>query len=94
MEHLEVVRLFALPQRVRAQIWRAALAAHRAGWARVTEVRASDYVGRGAVSPFTLMAAPQVLASQPARIPADVDVPHGWTYTGGVARTLVAAHRC
>jgi len=79
--------------RVRAQMWTDALAAHHAGRVRATEVRANDFIGRGAVSPFTLMVAQQVLAGQPASVPADLDAPHSWTYTGDVARTLVAASR-
>jgi nucleoside-diphosphate-sugar epimerase len=76
--------------RVRAQMWDEALAAHLAGKVRVTEVRASDYVGPGAYSIFTLTVAPQVLAGEPAVVPADLDAPHTWTYTGDVARALVA----
>jgi nucleoside-diphosphate-sugar epimerase len=76
--------------RVRAQMWDEALAAHLAGKVRVTEVRASDYVGPGAYSIFTIMVAPQVLAGEPAVVPADLDAPHTWTYTGDVARALVA----
>ncbi|PTL77391.1 NAD-dependent epimerase/dehydratase family protein [Vitiosangium sp. GDMCC 1.1324] len=79
--------------RVRARMWNDALAAHEAGRVRVTEVRASDYIGRGAASLFTLMVAQQVLAGEPASIPGDLDAPHSWTYTGDVARTLVAASR-
>jgi nucleoside-diphosphate-sugar epimerase len=36
--------------RVRAQLWDEALAAHKAGRVRVTELRSSDYVGAGAIS--------------------------------------------
>jgi nucleoside-diphosphate-sugar epimerase len=76
--------------RVRAQMWEEALAAHAAGKVRAAEVRASDYVGPGAYSIFTLLVAPQVLAGEPAVVPADLDAPHTWTYTGDVARALVA----
>lgn len=76
--------------RVRAQMWEEALAAHVAGKIRASEVRASDYVGPGAYSIFTLLVAPQVLAGEPAVVPADLDAPHTWTYTGDVARALVA----
>ncbi|WP_131738378.1 NAD-dependent epimerase/dehydratase family protein [Actinomadura roseirufa] len=77
--------------RVRAEMWEEALAAHEAGRARATEVRAIDFVGRDAYSIFTLMIAPQVLAGDPAIVPADLDAPHSWSYIGDVARTLVAA---
>jgi nucleoside-diphosphate-sugar epimerase len=77
--------------RVRAQIWNDALASHQAGRARVTEVRANDFIGRGAVSPFTIMVGRNVLAGEPVSFPGDLDAPHSWTYVGDVARTLVAA---
>ena len=79
--------------RVRAQMWHDARAAHEAGRVRVTEVRANDYLGAGAYSPFTLMVGAQVLAGAPAAYPGDLDAPHSWSYTGDVARTLVAAAR-
>ncbi|WP_236795733.1 NAD-dependent epimerase/dehydratase family protein [Amycolatopsis sp. GM8] len=75
---------------VRAELWADALAAHKAGRIRTAEVRGSDYLGAGAVSPFTVMVLPKVLAGRRASVPADLDAPHSWTYTGDVARTLVA----
>jgi len=77
--------------RIRAQIWQDALAAHRAGRVRVTEVRASDFIGNAALSVFTLTVVPKVLAGKPAMVPADLDLPHSWTATGDAARALVAA---
>ncbi|QTD98134.1 NAD-dependent epimerase/dehydratase family protein [Streptomyces cyanogenus] len=79
--------------RVRARMWQDALAAHEAGRVRVTEVRASDYLGAGAYSPFTLMVGSQVLRSAPVSYPGDTDAPHSWTYTGDAARALIAAAR-
>jgi nucleoside-diphosphate-sugar epimerase len=76
--------------RVRAKMWHDALAAHEAGRARVTEARASDFLGAGARSMVTEMVLPKVLAGQRATVPADFDVPHSSTYIGDVARTLVA----
>ncbi|MGN9788178.1 NAD-dependent epimerase/dehydratase family protein [Nonomuraea sp. ZG12] len=78
---------------VRAEMWHDARAAHEAGRVRVTEVRAGDFLGAGAYSPFTLMIGPQVLAGAPAAYPGDLDAPHSWTYTGDAARTLIAAAR-
>ena len=75
--------------RVRAKMWEEALASR----ARVTEVRASDYLGRGAASLFTLMIVPRVLRGEPASFPGDLDALHSWTFTLDVARTLVAASR-
>jgi nucleoside-diphosphate-sugar epimerase len=79
--------------RIRARIWQDARAAHAAGRVRVTEVRAGDFIGAGAYSPFTLMVGAQVLAGAPVAYPGDLDAPHSWTYTGDAARTLVAAAR-
>ncbi|HZO64203.1 MAG TPA: NAD-dependent epimerase/dehydratase family protein [Kribbellaceae bacterium] len=76
--------------RVRVRIWEQALAAHRAGRIRTAEVRGSDYLGAGAVSPMTVLVLPKVLVGKRASVPADLDAPHSWTYTGDVARTLVA----
>jgi nucleoside-diphosphate-sugar epimerase len=75
--------------RVRARMWHDALASG----ARVCEVRGSDYLGRGAASVFTLMALSGLRAGALVRLPADLDADHSWTFTGDVARTLVAASR-
>jgi nucleoside-diphosphate-sugar epimerase len=76
---------------LRAQAWAEAKAAHDAGRVRVTEIRASDFIGRGAASVFTIMVAPRVLANKTALFPADLDAPHSWTGTVDAARALVAA---
>ena len=76
--------------RLRARLWREALAAHEAGNVRATEVRASDYLGSGTQSLLTLLVLPKVLAGARVSVPADLDAPHSWTYAGDVARTLVA----
>ncbi|SCL61185.1 NAD-dependent epimerase/dehydratase family protein [Micromonospora chersina] len=76
--------------RVRNRMWADALAAHRAGRARITEVRGSDYVGADGTS-LAMMVLPQVLAGQRVFLPVDWDAPHTWTYIPDVARTLVAA---
>ncbi|MGY4895471.1 NAD-dependent epimerase/dehydratase family protein [Micromonospora aurantiaca (nom. illeg.)] len=76
--------------RVRNRMWADALAAHRAGRARVTEVRGSDYIGLGGTS-LPMMVLPKVLAGHRVFLPVAWDAPHTWTYVGDVARTLVAA---
>jgi nucleoside-diphosphate-sugar epimerase len=76
--------------RVRVKLWTDALAAHQAGRIRTAEVRGSDYLGAGAVTPFTVMVLPKVIADGRSMIPADLDAPHSWTYVGDVARTLIA----
>ena len=49
---------------VRVRIWNEALEAHRAGRIRTAEVRSSDYLGAGAVTPMTLLVLPKVLAGK------------------------------
>jgi nucleoside-diphosphate-sugar epimerase len=78
---------------VRATMYRDGLAAHESGRLRFTEVRPADYLGVGAVAMFNLMIGPQVLAGEEVVFPANLDVAHSWTYTGDVARTLVAVAR-
>ncbi|MEU5938349.1 NAD-dependent epimerase/dehydratase family protein [Micromonospora sp. NPDC047548] len=76
--------------RVRNRMWADALAAHRAGRVRVTEVRGSDYLGADGTS-LPMMVLPRVLAGQRVFLPVDWDAPHTWTYIPDVARTLVVA---
>jgi nucleoside-diphosphate-sugar epimerase len=75
--------------RVRADMWRQALAAHEAGRVRVTEVRGSDFLGPDARSMVGELMVPVLLKGKAARLPANLDVPHSFTYTGDMARTLV-----
>ncbi|MEV5821533.1 NAD-dependent epimerase/dehydratase family protein [Micromonospora haikouensis] len=75
---------------VRNRMWAEAVAAHRAGRVRVTEVRGSDYLGVGALS-LPMMLLPPVLDGRRAVLPVDFDAPHTWTYVDDVARTLVRA---
>ncbi|GAB3947472.1 NAD-dependent epimerase/dehydratase family protein [Kribbella albertanoniae] len=75
---------------VRTQVWTDALKAHEAGRIRTAEVRGSDYLGAGAMSPYSVLVLPKLLAGKAASIPADLDAPHSWTYVGDVARTLIA----
>jgi nucleoside-diphosphate-sugar epimerase len=77
--------------RVRAQIWLDALASHEAGRSRVTEVRASAFLGAGAGSLYNMMVTAPILAGEPASFPGDLDAPKTWSYVGDVARTAVAA---
>jgi nucleoside-diphosphate-sugar epimerase len=77
--------------RLRAQMWRDALAAQREGRLRATEVRASDYVEANSIFSFVL--AKPLLAGRRAYVPAKLDVPHSWTSTVDVARTLITVAR-
>lgn len=78
---------------VRTATWEQALQAHRAGRIRTVEVRGSDYLGRGAATPWTLLVLPRLLSGKPAFVPADLDVPHSWTNPLDVARLLVTLAR-
>jgi nucleoside-diphosphate-sugar epimerase len=75
--------------RVRAQMWRDALAAHEAGRVRVTEARASDFVGPGTGATSHLGHALGALRrGRTVRVLGHADVVHSWSFTGDVAATL------
>jgi nucleoside-diphosphate-sugar epimerase len=57
------------------------------------EVRASDYLGKGAVAYFSLLALPSLLKNEPVSFLGDFDAPHAWSFTKDTAKTLVAASR-
>jgi len=59
--------------------------------ASALEVRASDYLGYGAIGHFALLALPALLAGKPVAFTGDLDARHAWAYTKDVARTAVAA---
>jgi nucleoside-diphosphate-sugar epimerase len=57
------------------------------------EVRASDYLGKGAVTYFSLLALPSLLRNEPVAFLGDLNAAHAWSFTGDTAKTLVAASR-
>lgn len=73
--------------RVRAGMWDLA----RRGTAQVTEVRASDFLGRGSLGYFNLFVLPALLQGEESVFPGDLDAAHSWSFTLDVAATLVAA---
>lgn len=73
--------------RLRAEMWRDALAAHQAGRIRATEVRGSDDIEANSIFSFAL--AVPLSARKRAYVPAALDVPHSWTSIADVAQTLV-----
>jgi len=78
--------------RVRAGMWRDALAAHEAGRIRAVEARASDYYGPEIVTNGHVggQFMPRLLAGKPARVlQGDPDAPHSWTYLPDAAAALV-----
>jgi len=72
--------------RMRADMWREALARHQAGRIRMTEVRGSDYLEDNSI--FSVALAKPLLAGKRAYTPTPLDVPHSWTAVADVARTL------
>ncbi|MEV0297880.1 NAD-dependent epimerase [Nocardia sp. NPDC050710] len=79
--------------RVRARMWHEAKASHDAGRIRVTEVRAGQFLGAGAVSVFSLLVQPKVLGEQLALVPQALDLPHPYTAIEDAAAALVAVAR-
>lgn len=75
---------------LRARMWEDALAAHEAGRVRVTEARASDYLGPTAPASNGLlpMYAAATLAGRPSAVFGDPDAPHTWTAVDDIAATL------
>ncbi|MFF4773602.1 NAD-dependent epimerase/dehydratase family protein [Microtetraspora fusca] len=76
--------------RVRAEMWKQALAAHQAGRVRITEVRGSDYFGPGASEQSFLggrFVGP-LLTGRRAMVLSDPDIRHSWTYLPDVATAL------
>ncbi|GII96475.1 NAD-dependent epimerase/dehydratase family protein [Sinosporangium siamense] len=79
--------------RVRAEMWEQALAAHRAGRIRTTEVRASDFFGPGSSDQSYLgsrFIAP-LKAGKSIPLAWPPDVPHSWTYIPDVVNALIIA---
>jgi nucleoside-diphosphate-sugar epimerase len=75
--------------RVRATMWADALAAHRAGRARVVEVRGSDYVGAGVGDAGHIpRVVPRALAGRPVWVLGSPDQPHSWTDVQDMGRAL------
>lgn len=80
---------------VRAQMWHDALAAHDAGLVRVTEARASDFIGPdvGESAHMGDRVVPRLLKGKSVSLLGDTDAAHSWTAIGDVARTLVTLGR-
>lgn len=76
--------------RIRTAMWEAALAEQAAGRIRVTEARASDFIGpeSGAQAHLGDRVIPRVLAGKSVKVFGSLDAPHSWTYVPDVSRTL------
>lgn len=78
---------------VRAAGWRDALAAHNNGNIRASEVRASDYFGRGSSGTAHLGEAffAAALRSKKAMVVGDPTQLHSWSYLPDIVTTMIAA---
>ncbi|KAB2351652.1 NAD-dependent epimerase/dehydratase family protein [Actinomadura rudentiformis] len=79
---------------IRAKMWDDMLASHRAGRARVTELRASDFYGPGSTENSYIGSVRFVrplLAGKRVTFLSDPAQPHSWTYLPDVARALAIA---
>jgi nucleoside-diphosphate-sugar epimerase len=76
--------------RIRVAMWEAALAEQAAGRIRVTEARASDFIGpeSGAQAHLGDRVIPRLLAKKSVKVFGSLDAPHSWTFVPDVSRTL------
>ena len=75
--------------RVRAAMWEQAVAAHRAGRVRVTEARASDFIGpRVLDASMGSRVVDNVLAGKAVGLMGRLDVPHAVTAMGDVGTAM------
>ena len=91
MRETDPLAAMSVKGQVRARMWDDALAAHRAGRIRATELRSSDFFGpevKG--SSLGDRVVPVLLAGKGVSVLGDPDAPHSWTYVPDVARMLVA----
>jgi nucleoside-diphosphate-sugar epimerase len=77
--------------RVRARMWQDALAAHRAGRVRATEVRAADFVGPGAESALGERSVRRIRQGKSVLVLGRADRLHTWSFTEDVASMLLVA---
>ena len=75
---------------IRARMWRDAKELHDAGRIRVTEARASDYLGGREMSVLDTTVLSRIAGGGRPIWLGDPDAPHSWTYVDDAAATLVA----
>lgn len=75
--------------KVRNRMWQDALSSG----VRTVEARGSDYLGPGSAGVFSAVILPAARKRGTAWVPGDPDLPHSFTYTGDMARTLVTLAR-
>ncbi len=77
---------------VRIKLWRDALAAHQSGRIRVTEVRASDFIGPEVLnSHLGERVIPKLLKGKGVQVLGNPDMAHSFTFMPDVASALVTA---
>ena len=76
--------------RIRAQMWKDALALHQAGRIRATEARASDFLGFRVNSVLGETVLARTTKGRTGYVLGDPDVPHSFTAIDDVAVTLAA----
>ncbi len=76
---------------IRVDMWNEAKAAHDAGKVRITEARASDYIGSQITEngQFADRLMPKLLKSKTVSVLGDPRQPHSWTSVDDSARALV-----
>ncbi len=76
---------------IRVDMWNEAKAAHDAGKVRITEARASDYIGSQITEngQFADRLMPKLLKSKSVSVLGDPRQPHSWTSVDDAARALV-----
>jgi nucleoside-diphosphate-sugar epimerase len=72
---------------VRADMWRDALALHKAGRIRTTEIRSSDHFQPNSM--FSLALCKPLLEGKPVMSPMPVDVLRSWTSVNDAAKLLI-----
>jgi hypothetical protein len=73
--------------RLRADMWREALARHEAGRIRATEIRSSDHIEANSL--LSLALSKPILGGKRAYSPGPLHVPHTWTAIADAAQLLV-----
>ncbi|MEU1276258.1 NAD-dependent epimerase/dehydratase family protein [Streptomyces sp. NPDC005799] len=71
--------------RLRRRMWEQTLAAN----IRTVEVRGSDFIGKGANGVYSLLIEPALKKESVAWIPGHLDMPHTFTFNGGMAQALI-----
>ncbi len=91
MTESDALRPSSAKGKIRSDMWQAAKAAHDFGHVRITEARASDYLGPqvGANGHMGDRVIPKLLKGKPVTVFGNPRQPHSWTAIDDAARALV-----